>query len=574
VRDRKACGVRPTPFRRRWLVLLRVVFVGVLPMLCIVRLAYLQIWMHRDYLPLVYKQMVATVEVSIPRGDIFDRSGRLVATTLQEESVYVNTAEFTAGARCNPAVWDAVCDALGVERKVFARRINRERYFLVKADVPLSVSRSLHRIRGLDFVRTNRRVYPHGTLAAHAVGRMGADNRGYAGVEKYCDGWLAAATSRAVEVFRQGRSRRGTARLVNAADAVAGETSNCTVTLTLDMRLQYVVEKVLADAYVSRDPQRVMCVVQEPATGEILVMAVHPPTEFPISNPIVHQVFEPGSTFKAFSMAVFLQEGAVKPDTVVDCENGRFRYAGHTVSDVHPNARLTMVEVMAKSSNIGMAKAWLLYADPDRFCGALRLFGFGSLTGVELPGEQKGRVPTPQMSGWSAYQPVAMSFGQGVSVTALQMVNAYSMLANGGALMQPRLVKRITDECGRVVYEGRPEVIRRPLHPEVVAAIREMLHEVVESGSAVGARLPDVAVCAKTGTAQKYDVAAGGYSMSRSLISVCGFFPKESPRYTVGIFFDEPRRGRLASDVAVPYFKRIVRELLDADRQVLYAQAF
>jgi len=556
------------------MVMVRVLFAGVFPLLFIFRLAYLQIWRYRDYLPLVQKQMVATLEVSVPRGDILDRNGRLVATTLECESVYVNTAEFTAGAHRDPGAWDAVCDVLGVERNVFARRVSRERYFLARQDVPLSASRSLRRIRGLDFVRTNRRVYPHGTLAVYAVGRTDAENRGYAGVEKYCDNRLAAVTSREVGVFRQGRARHGVSRLVNTVDAVAEDPANCTVTLTLDLRLQYAVEKVLADAYVSREPERVMCVVQEPTTGEILTMAVHPPVAHPVSNPVIHQVFEPGSTFKALSMAIFLQAGTVNPDTVVDCENGRFYCAGHTISDVHPNARLTMTQVMARSSNIGMAKAWLAYADPDRFCGTLRLFGFGSLTGVELPGEQKGRVLSPGMPGWSAYQPIAMTFGQGVSVTALQMVNAYSMLANGGLLLRPRLVKRITDESGRVVYEGRPEVIRRPLRTDTVSKVREMLHQVVENGSGVGARLPDVAICAKTGTAQKYDAVAGRYSMSRSLISVCGFFPKESPRYTVGIFFDEPRRGRLASDVAVPYFKRIVRELLDADRQVLYAQAF
>lgn len=562
-----------SPVRPRWLVAARVVLVGVFPLVFIVRLMYLQLWRHRDYLPMVERQMVKTVAFSVPRGDIFDRQGRLIATTVENAMVYVHSAEFEAGARKDPSVRERVCAALDLDRGVFCRRLRRERYFLAKREVPLSISHDLKNVRGLDFVRTNRRIYPHGTLAVHAIGRTNAENHGYAGVEKYYDGELAAVRSRAVAVFRQGRTRRNTMRLINIDDATPSDLGNGTVTLTLDLRLQYAVEKVLADAYASREPLRVMCVVQEPFTGEVLVMAVYPPTEYPISNPVVHQVFEPGSTFKAFSMAIFLQEGVVRPDTVVDCENGQFLCAGHTVSDVHPNARLSMTQVMAKSSNIGMAKAWLAYADPDRFCGTLKLFGFGALTGVDLPGEQKGNVPSPGSPGWSAYQPIAMSFGQGISVTALQMVNAYSMLANGGALLRPRLVKRITDESQRVIFEARPEVVRRPIRAETAAQVREMLHEVVENGSAVGARLPNVAICAKTGTAQKFDPVAGRYSMTRSLVSVCGFFPKENPRYTIGIFFDEPRRGRLASDVAVPYFKRIVRELLDADQQVLYAQA-
>ncbi len=562
-------------FSKKRFDLIKFLVLLIIPTIIILKLFFLQVWQYENLLPIIKKQISTFMKINIPRGDIYDRNYKTLVTTLEYDLISVNSNEFLKGLEKNRDNLTLLSKIMEVPEIEILKRCEKEKYFWFSKELDVSISYELRNIRGLDFNRFLKRHYPQNNLACYVLGGVDNNNVGYSGIEREYENILCNVKSKNIAVYKTGNINNRTIRLtkISDIDEVENLNKNNSVILTIDSKIQYKVEKILKDAYEQFFPEKVMCVIQEPNSGEILAMAVYPPSSKPLSNPIINLAFEPGSTFKVFPVAMFLEENIVDKNTIFDCENGKFYYAGNEISDLKPHKKLSMKDIIVHSSNIGMAKAYLSMNDPEKYCSYLKLFGFGTLTGIELPGEIKGWIVTPRSSRWSNYQPVAMSFGQGMFVTAIQIVNAYSAIANRGELLQPRIVKYILDSNGNVVQENKKTFVRRVLSQENADVIKEMLEETVLRGTAFGTKIDGISICAKTGTAQKYDPQIKKYSNTKSLISVCGFFPKENPMYVIGLFFDEPKKGRLASDVAVPVFKRIVLEILNITEDIKYAKA-
>jgi cell division protein FtsI (penicillin-binding protein 3) len=569
------CKFSNKSFSKNRISLLKFFILFFIPTVLILKLFIAQVWQYDTLLPLIKKQISSNITITIPRGEIFDRNFRILATNLEFENISINSAEFLKGLNKNRNNLTLLSQITNIPQEEILKKVYQEKYFSLNKKVPLSLSYKLKKIRGLDFNKVVERFYPNQDLLRYVLGGVDKDNKGYSGIEREFESLLCNMRTKELYVYKNGNINNTSLRLANLSDIdeIENKQKNCSIVLTIDSKLQYKIEKVLQSAYEKFLPQKIMCVIEDPYTGEILVMATYPPEEKPLSNPVVNSAFEPGSIFKIFPVAIFLEENVVTKDTIFDCENGKFYYAGNEISDLKPHKYLSMKDIIVYSSNIGMSKAYLKFNNPWKYCSFLKLFGFGTLSGIELPGELRGWLVTPANIRWSNYQPIAMSFGQGIFVTAIQMVNAYSAIANGGELLQPHIVKNILNSNNEIVYTSTKTVVRRVVTSQTCETIKEMLEETVLRGTAVGTKIDGINICAKTGTAQKYDPQIKKYSNTKSLISVCGFFPKENPKYVIGIFFDEPTVGRLASDVAVPIFKKIVMEILNIDEEIVYAKA-
>jgi len=302
-------------------------------------------------------------------------------------------------------------------------------------------------------------------------------------------------------------------------------------------------------------------------TGEILAMVSRPAfdlnrfydTDTDVRlNRAVGANYEPGSTMKAAAFAAAFNEGIVSPDTVFDCENGGWYYKGKLLRDSHPYGMLTVADGLKKSSNILTAKLALMLGN-DRLYQYLRAFGFGEVTGIDLPGEEAGIFHPP--SQWYGISPTRIPIGQGIAATGLQILGLYCTIANDGYRMRPYVVRRVTDSEGQVVYEGKPEVVAQVIRPETAALMRELLATVAEEGG-TGRRAQidgGVRVAGKTGTAQK--PVAGGYSPTDYVASFVGFLPVEDPEIGIIVVVDNPKPLYYGGTVAAPAFGKIAGEL-------------
>jgi len=311
-----------------------------------------------------------------------------------------------------------------------------------------------------------------------------------------------------------------------------------------------------------------MVVIMEPSTGKILAMAIQPsfnPNLFEEYRPArwrnraVTDPFEPGSLLKAFLLAAVLKEKIAKENDIVFCENGAYKITGHTIHDMKPHAWLTLRDIIRVSSNIGSYKMGKELG-AEKFYRYLDAFGFTEKTGVDLLGENTGDIRPP--ASWSPVDLAIISFGQGLSVTAMQLITALSCIANGGNLMKPYLVERIIDGRGRVVAEFSPEVRRRVLPQEICQQGTSVLKAVVRSGTGTRARVPGYKVAGKTATAQKFDRVTGRYSQDKVIASFMGYLPADNPRVAILVVVDEPKRTPYGGVVATPIFKRIAEELM------------
>jgi len=344
------------------------------------------------------------------------------------------------------------------------------------------------------------------------------------------------------------------------------------VVLTLDRTLQYIVEQELAAQMRMSRAKSGTVIVQDPHTGEILAMATAPSfnpnlwgaphadtgyTLDSLKNFAVERVVEPGSTFKLITAAAAIDQHVVNPRDTFFCENGNWQIKGRTIHDHEKEGWLTFTEVISKSSNIGTAKVALRLGQDNLFRYA-RAFGFGMPTGCGLPGDGSGILRNPKT--WSPSSLPTIAFGQEVGVTPLQMVNAYSVIANGGMLLEPKLYKGVIDEDGVYREWETRSAIRRVVSQKTVTALKSILRDVVDRGTGKAAAVEGLTVAGKTGTAQKIDTVTRQYYSDRYLASFCGFTPVGSPRLVIGVFLDDPRTSYWGGSEAAPLFARIVRD--------------
>ncbi len=559
MKDYKATG-RSSP--SRW-VRLRVVFLALVFWTVLAgvltRAVILQVYEGERLRELAQDQYVRQIEIPARRGDIFDRRGLPLAQSVEVDSVWVDPSSLP-----NPASnARTLARALHVDPEELKARFARaKRFAWVKRQAKQEEVAAVKALAlpGIGFTREPRRFYPHRELAAQVIGLAGIDGAGLEGLEVAFDQALSGQNLQLLGL-RDAKGRQ----LLTQGTLYPPNRLGATLTLTLDRQIQYFTEKSLAKAVEDAKAVSGLAIVLDPRTGEILAMANFPgfnpnapgATRELFRNRAALDVFEPGSTFKSFSVAAALDEGAIKYEDVFYCEEGAWDVGGHTIHDTHPHGWLTPAKILQVSSNIGAAKIAQVLGR-ERLVRYYERFGFGERSQLGLPGEARGSVPFPK----AEVSLATAAFGHGVSASAVQIAAAYGALANGGMLMRPWLVSKVTDQDGAVMLEKGPVEIRRVVSTKTAKNLVAMLEGVVEKeGTAPRARMAEYRVAGKTGTAQKVDPVAGGYSDKR-IASFAGIVPAEDPRAVILVVIDEPKTDVYGGLVAAPAFKEIATSVM------------
>ena len=411
---------------------------------------------------------------------------------------------------------------------------------------------------GIGVTTESRRYYPGKEIAAHLIGFSGTDNQGLEGLERKYDSLLRGPQQDLVRMH----DARG--RSFDMKTPIPSGQGMHNLVLTIDKEIQYKAQQALAAAVRDSGAKSGQCLVVDPETGEILAMAVVPefnPNIFSKygaehwRNRVVTDCFEPGSTIKAFLVSACLEKGVVTPNTMFDCENGKYEIGGKIVHDTHEYEKLSVADIVIHSSNIGAIKLGEKLGH-EAFVSYLRKFGFGEKTGIDISGERSGFIRDSKES--KKIGKATLCFGQGMTTTSLQLAMAMAAIANGGKLMQPYVVKKIIDGTGNTVMENTPKVVRRVISEKTARKVTAILENVTGAdGTAPKAAISGFRVAGKTGTSQKVDEKTKRYSKTKYVASFVGFAPVEKPRVVLMIAIDEPRGLYYGGIVAGPVFKEV-----------------
>ncbi len=520
------------------------------------RLVYLQVYRHDDLQARAERQQMRTIVAPAKRGEILDRKGRVLAYSVDADSIYAVPTEFADPKAAAAAVCGALDTCTADDRASLEERFARPRAFVyVRRQVSPNEAKRVAALdlEGIGFMKENRRFYPNRSLAAHLLGYVGLDNTGLHGLEAAYDGIIKG---RPGTVLVQTDARRHAFSRVERPP-----TSGATVELTIDQSLQYIAERELRRGVEENRAAGGAAVVMDPLTGEILALANEPTfnpnafresTEVERRNRAIQDLYEPGSTFKIVTASAALEEQVIQPDDIVETGNGRIRIGSRVVNDTHGYGAISFTDVIVKSSNVGAITVGLRLG-PERLSRYVRRFGFGRPASPDFPGESPGIVWDPARLTDSALASVAM--GYQVGVTPLQMATAVSAVANGGELLEPRVVRAVVRDGVRTVVPRK--VVRRAIQPATAATLTGIMEQVVERGTATMAKIGGYTVAGKTGTAAK--LVGGRYSKSDYNASFIGFIPSERPALTIIVVIDSPHgpHGTYGGPVAGPIFKRI-----------------
>lgn len=534
------------------------------------RLIHLQVREHEDLSGAAAAITAKRKEILATRGKIIDAKGEVLAGNVPVYKVAVDGSLLKPDNRGILA--DILAQRLEMPRDTVAGLVSSERqYIVIKKQVPAEVIENIKedlvaaKIRGVIYEREPRRSYPNESMLAHVLGYLDHNGRGIQGVEMMMEPYLRGENGFVfTETDRTGReivAYRGLER--PARDGM-------TVQLTIDMGLQAIVERELDAAYQRMKPNMMTAVLVNPRTGEILAMATRPtfdPNTYnsaPVEatkNRAILEMFEPGSTFKIVAISAALNEKAVRPEQQFYCENGRFAYAGRILRDAHGYGALSVHDILVKSSNIGSAKI-AMHLGAESFHEYIRRFGFGERTGIGLPGEIGGMIHPVHK--WSGLSITRIPMGHEVAVTPLQSVMSMAVIANGGEMMLPQIIRSVRDGSGREVLSFKPIVVRRVITRETAAEVDSALREVVSpKGTAPLAAIRGYQVAGKTGTAQRVD-PRGGYTPGQYVVSFCGYFPTDHPEVAGIVLVDNPTTpgtSQYGGTIAGPIFASIGRSV-------------
>jgi cell division protein FtsI (penicillin-binding protein 3) len=513
---------------------------------------------------LAARQQLESLRLPGRRGLILDRTGSQLAVNVRTESIYA-----VPRAILDPdAFAGTVAPALSLPAPDVVARLRRGGpYFawLARRQPPdvIEAVRALGLGDAVGILPETRRAYPAGTSAASVIGFVGLDDTGLAGLELQYDAMLHG-----VEGLRTARRDAIGRELVQTERVVVPPRDGDTLVLTIDEVVQHIAERELARAIDGANARGGAAIVMDPQTGALLALATAPtfdPNHYGSAPPAlwksraVAEVYEPGSTFKVILAAAALSSHAVGASEVFS-DPGTIRINGSTIHDAEPpeHTALTLGEIVKYSSNVGAAQV-ATRVGKQRFHAFIRQFGFGRITGIDLPGEVAGIIrPVRQWYGPSLQN---IGFGQGISVTPIQLLVAVSAFATHGLAAHPHLVEAVRDLSGHIVATPGNVPPHRIVEPEVADRVLAMMREVVEGGTGVKARLPGYSVAGKTGTAQRPG-AAGGYEPGAYVSSFVGIVPVADPRLAVLVIVDRPRRVYFGGDVAAPAFREIARQVL------------
>jgi cell division protein FtsI (penicillin-binding protein 3) len=492
------------------------------------------------------------------RGIIFDRQRNELAMTVEMESIFVHPQEVAdpelVARRLSPA--------LGLDRRriLFQLAQGKPFLFLKRRATPDQVEAvRAQGLAGVDFTKEAQRFYPNLDLACHVIGMVGADPDGLEGIERQYNTYLKSPYLYEPSV----RDALGRTLYLKDVETVQ-ENEGHSLILTLDKNIQYLAEKELKKGVAKAQAKGGMAIVLNPKTGEILALANLPAynlnaaKSFPLHsrrNQSITDTFEPGSTFKTFLLAAALEEKKFNTNEMIFCENGAYRVGSHIIHDVHKYGWLSFADVIKVSSNIGATKIGRKVG-PKTFYSYIKKFGFGAPTRIDLPGEVPGLVWSYQR--WGEIEASNICFGQGLSVSALQLTSALGAIANDGRLMKPYLVSQVLDQKGQAVKTMAPQPVRQVLSPETARLMRQLLVRVTEpGGTATQAAIDGVTVGGKTGTAQKVAPETRRYAPGKYVSTFMGFLPAEDPALVILVIVDEPKGSHYGGVWAAPVFKGI-----------------
>jgi cell division protein FtsI (penicillin-binding protein 3) len=515
----------------------------------------------------LYQMAAQQHQIQIPlvpkRGTIYDRKENELAVSIEVDSVYADPRKVVDVKRTA----NDFASILKMDREELRQRLKSRRSFewIQRKISPREASEiKALQLPGICFLKENRRFYPNSQLAAHLIGFVGLDSKGLEGVEFQYDVSLNGKNN----VWTTGRDALGR-EIVMGEPLFEKEDHHKNIFLTLDKHIQHVAEIELSRSVQKWRAKGGTVVAMDPLTGKILAMASYPsfnPNQFiqyPSKlwrNRAISDIFEPGSLFKTFLAAAALEEKVVGPSDSFFCENGSYAVYDRTIHDHSKYGWLTFQQIIKFSSNIGASKVGEKMGK-ERFYRYICAFGFGEKTRVDLPGEGKGIVHHPRY--WAPVALDTISFGQGISVTGIQLVAALSAIANGGFLMKPYVVEKITNEKGEVSQSFQPEVVRRVISEETAKKVTALLKTTTEKGGTGEGAVPTgYEVAGKTGTAQKVEPLLGGYSEDRYTSGFMGFAPAEDSKIVLLVVIDEPRGSSYGGIVAAPVFQAIMEKVL------------
>jgi cell division protein FtsI (penicillin-binding protein 3) len=526
------------------------------------RLGYLQLVRHSDYLARAQRQQQRTIEITPQRGVIYDRGMHPLAMSVAVKSAFAVPAEI----RDESLAAHLLSGVVNVPEDVLLERMRASRSFAwVSRKLPPEKVEAVAalNLKGIYFQDENQRFYPKRDLAAHVLGFVDPDERGLGGIESELDS-LIRGKSEKIVVMADARQR-----WFDGSEARRERGAN--VVLTLDEKIQYIAQRELNAAIATTRAMAGSVIVMNPNNGEILALANFPAfnpnaaTNVPAEsrmNRSVSAVYEPGSTFKLITLAAAFDQNLVRSDEIFDCEHGSIIVSGHRIHDHKPFGLLTVADILAKSSDVGAIKIAGLVGEP-KFYEYIRAFGFGTPTGVDMPGESRGLLR--KVENWSGISMASISMGQEVGVTPIQLATAVSAIANGGTLYRPHVIAELRRGSKVLPATGLLATVepRRVIRPETAATLRRLMEGVVlRGGTGTLARLDGWTAAGKTGSAQKIDPNTGRYSPTQLIASFTGFAPINNPAVTILVSLDSPIGLHEGGFVAAPVFKRIAEQVL------------
>ncbi|HAZ10492.1 MAG TPA: penicillin-binding protein [Candidatus Omnitrophica bacterium] len=529
-------------------------------LLC-VRLVFVQLGAAKSLSNIASNQYRLVVPLLPKRGVIYDRNLKELAININLISIFAEPFKMKDKGIAS----QKLASVLGLSRDEIYKKLNQEKGFVwlgrkVSPDTARIV-RALN-IKGIDFIKEPQRAYPNGVIASHILGFTDMDNNGLEGLELKFDKYLKGVTGYRYTI-RDAKQREVPGYEYKEIQPIDGDN----LVLTIDSLIQSFAERELENGFKKYHAKGACIIVMDPFTGNVLALSNRPnfdpnnakaaPPDFR-RNRAICDFFEPGSSFKIVPASSLLEEKVVKPSDKFFCENGEYRWYGHTYHDHKPHGWLEFRDVIKYSSNIGTMKA-AQRLGKDRLYKYIKKFGFGEKTGIELPGEVNGITTHPNT--WSKLSLCSISMGQEVTVTALQLACAMSALANGGNLVKPRIVDMIQDSTGNVIQKFELKKPQRVISEETAREMRTILRSVVDSGTAELAEVEGYFPAGKTGTAQKVE-PNGVYSHSKFTASFIGFVPSDNPKFVIVVIMDEPRPFYYGGVVCTPVFKKVAAELM------------
>lgn len=524
------------------------------PLVIFVRLFYLQTFMHEEFSSKAERAIYNYLAEDRVRGKILDVNGRPLAESVRTHSCGISKRY----VKNKDKVVDFLAKTLDMPKKRILEKWDHAKNFFfvakkIKPDKYIEIMEFLRTPdgQGMELTPEYERIHPYGESALDVIGAANSKNLGLSGIEQMFNRELSQDISKK----RVKRARRGQ---IIYDRKLKENVSVANIYLTLDEIVQYYAETALKKAVESVGAEKGIALVQEPSTGKILAAASYPITD---GQSLAFQfTYEPGSTFKTIGISAALDAGTVSITDSIPMEGRKWEVAkGVIVRDnQHDKAYLTIPEIMQLSSNIGAGKI-AVELGPKNLFYYIKAFGFGSKTDINFNGESKGSV-APYTT-WTKVDTASKGYGYGVAITPIQLIGAYSAIANGGVLMQPHLIDRIEYSNGKIEKKSKPVKIRRVLREETAYTMKKVLQSVVENGSGKHAQIKGYNVAGKTGTAEKLS-KEGGYGKRSHVVSFCGFAPVSDPKFTILIILDNPSKYTFGGTAAAPVFKEIASPLL------------